>query len=193
MMLDYLRSDGAPDVLFLQEVWTAQDHETLQRVATDAGYMALAAEGLTGHGLQILVRRSSVREVEPVRFMKFRHRTSFERLYRVQRGLLMTSVTLLNGRTVTLINTHLTPFTDYAQVRRSQIDQTAAFLQGNRLDHSLVIFGGDLNIAADFAATTSKDRRRLEGVPLALQLFQKQIGADRLALRSQALLTYFHL
>jgi endonuclease/exonuclease/phosphatase (EEP) superfamily protein YafD len=125
--------------------------------------------------MQILVRRSSIQDAEPARFLKFRNRTGFERLYGVKRGVLLASVTLLDGRQVLIGNTHLTPFTEYANVRRAQIDQLSSFICHRRAPNSTVILGGDLNIAGDYSALTGKDRRRLESALWLYSYFKAKL------------------
>ncbi len=148
----YLHAE-APDVVFLQEIWSEFDRQTVRLTAAAAEYETVESLSVPGqrHGLQILVRRGTVAEILAGGFEEFQTpRALFEKIGSVRRGLLWAKIRLNNGLTVLFGNTHFTAFSRYSDMRVTQIEELRRVYRELNPDVDTAVIGGDLNIAADF-------------------------------------------
>ncbi len=143
----------APDVIFLQEVWSENDRKTVRLTAAGYDYKTIDAHPGAGrrHGLQVLYRQGTIVRVADSGFEEFHgQRALFEKIGAVRRGLLWAKIHLDDGQTVLFGNTHFTAFNRYSDVRLMQIEGLRNTLLRLNMDVDTAVIGGDLNIAADF-------------------------------------------
>lgn len=135
------------DVLCLQEIFYARELRALQEFAQENGYYFYRGNpGIVKnrHGLVILVKKSLSPEGPPT-FREHRFRTIawYERIFGYQKGMLTVELSLGNGRTLGLINSHLTAFIMRKEVRGSQLQDMLRVL--NAMGSDYTILSGDLN------------------------------------------------
>lgn len=166
----YLESSSAPDVVFGQEIWEAEDHDVVVEAAIAAGYEPLVQDGeqMRKTGLQILVRKSLAAVIGPAQFNRFTDasgspiRAFWEGIGGVHRGLLVSALVFPDGTRITLVNTHMTPLTFHQRERDHQLTALERSLPEFAKDSDGLIFAGDLNIAADYKKAKGAEKRRVQ-------------------------------
>lgn len=152
-----LGSPDAPHVLFLQELWTVEDQETVAAAAARWGYSVADrdVDRRLAHGMQVLVRGATVEE-SGFEGLGASRRTLFEAIGRVDRGLLWVRLRLNDGQTVLAGSVHLTPFVRNHTTRRQQILALRQEMVrvGTGADHFLI--GGDFNIATEYGVEDAR-------------------------------------
>jgi len=155
-----------PDMIFIQELWGKPNFLTVQKFATDYGYeLAEKNSDLTwANGLQILIKKKKSFSRPICQFSTYQNLTGGERtillphewVSSTQRGLLWCRL-WVNGRELTLANTHLTAPTSFRAtlLRQNQLDGMISFLDFRR-NNELVFVGGDLNFSGHFKNAKNK-------------------------------------
>ncbi len=176
-LLKYI-AQHQPDILLLQEIWSAADYAKIIKIGVEAGFELAGKRNGPNHGLQILIRKGAVKSVEAAGFSTMYKYgiVPFEWLGWVERGLMWAKIVLSDGQRVLIGNTHLTPFTSYYEVRSRQVGMMAKIIENLSFERDHVIVGGDFNIAADFQAYSQKKFTALKQAQWPYALFASTSG-----------------
>ncbi len=166
---EYLSRPSSPDILFAQEVWEKEDHESILRIAAATGYEAVVLDDkqVRRTGLQILVRKSLNAVVEPFHFIRFQdeagnHVQAFwENWGSIYRGLLYGDLVLSDGTRITLATTHMTPLTFYQRKRDRQLAALERLLPHLAARADGLVLAGDFNIAGDYKDAGGAEKQRV--------------------------------
>ncbi len=153
---NYLHSNEAPDIVAAQEIWERKDHHAILKIALEAGFAPAVTDEdqMIQTGLQILIKQTILQSPAQSEFRAFLSTnnkcvsSSWEKMGRKQRGVLITELNLKEGLTLRFKNTHLTPLNCHGKTREQQIEalKQIAMTQKKRNFEILV---GDMNIAAE--------------------------------------------
>ncbi len=142
--------DDGWDVILLQEVWEWEAHETLARAAEDAGYLAWGGSEKrhAQHGVSMFIRGDLVAETLDTWERQYDSQRDLEKWPgpNIKRGYLGWRFELAGtDREVAIIDTHMSAFYNFQQVRNDQARELGLTVQDEAEGDTVVIVGGDLN------------------------------------------------
>ena len=166
-MQEFLEREN-PDIVFIQECWRARDHRKLVHLSEALVYLVAdqnverASWFRSTTGLKVLVHRDLLagHELDLPSVAELSSKSTimgYDYVGQITRVVLEVPITLRNGITLTLLNTHLNAGFNRGGpgVRSEQLSQVAQVARNAQTD--FVIIGADFNVSPEFGELREDD------------------------------------
>ena len=129
------------DILCLQEIWNDRERQELQQIASERNYFLYhgSKKNYERHGLVILINKAIAREVHFDEYI-YDKQAWYEPVSGYVKGALRAHITLLNGRTMLLVNTHLTAVANGIRDKQAQ-----EIIKNFQIEADYFLLTGDFN------------------------------------------------